>query len=77
MISRDANIHEKTVQAAARGETLSLPRARPVHTPRRRPPQGVTATQAHPLALAAARRALAAGSYSRMEIVSATEIWVR
>lgn len=78
MIHQDATVREKTVEAAVVAyNELSAPPPRRKRAPRRQPQHDVATTRVHPLAMAAARRILASGSYTRLEVVSATEVWVR
>ena len=73
-VQETASLHEKAVQAIATGEVGPVP-TKPRRSPQRRSSE-VEHIRVHPEVWAKAKEVIAR-SYSRIEIISATEVMVR
>lgn len=78
-VAKTASAEPALAESVGRGE-VPIPITRPMTRPHRRRPrtqQPVTATRVRPEVMAVARVAIAYGTYTRIEIRSATEVIVR
>lgn len=74
-VQQQVSLHESTVQRIAADDVPQMRRER--RQERRPRTSRPVVTRVHPLAMAAAQKLIDGGTYSRLEIVSATEVLVR